>query len=56
MALTLAIEVGLSKMKLNTPTRGITTDLISCSPGPIRRYHYPIHIAVQRCATLLGFT
>ena len=53
MALTLAIKVGLSEMKPNTPTLAITTGLNSCSPGPIRRYHYPINIAVQRCAALL---
>ena len=46
MALTLAIEVGLSEMKPNTQTLAITTGLNSYSPGPIRRYHYPIHIAV----------
>jgi hypothetical protein len=43
-------------MKPNTPTLAITFDLISRSPGPIRRYHCPINTAVQRCAALLGFT
>jgi len=33
----------------------MTTGLISCLPGPIRHHHYPINIAVQRCAALLGF-
>ena len=56
MALTLAIKVGLSEMKPNTPSLAITTDLISCSPGPIRRYHYPINIAAQLYGELLGFT
>jgi hypothetical protein len=43
-------------MKPNTPTFAITSGLISRSPGPIRRYHRPINIAVQHCAALLGFT
>jgi hypothetical protein len=43
-------------MKPNTPTLTITSGLISHSPGPIRRYRYPINIAVQRCVALLGFT
>jgi hypothetical protein len=43
-------------MKPNTPTLAITTGLMSCSPGPIRRYHDQINIAVRRCAELLGFT
>jgi len=42
-------------MKPNTPTLAITTGLISCSPGPIRRHHFPINIAVERHAALLGF-
>jgi len=43
-------------MKPNTATLAKTTGLIFCSPGPIRRRHYPIIIAVPRCAALLGFT
>jgi len=43
-------------MKPNTQTIAITTGLISCLPGSIRHHHYPINIAVQRCAALLGFT
>jgi hypothetical protein len=43
-------------MKPNAPTLAITTDLISCLPGSIRRYHFPINIAVPCCAALLGFT
>jgi hypothetical protein len=43
-------------MKPNTQTLAITTGLNSCSPGPIRRDHCPINIAVQPCAALLGFT
>jgi len=43
-------------MKPNTHTLAKTAGLISCSPGPIRHHHYPINIAVQRCAALLGFT
>ena len=56
MAVALAIQVGLSEMKPNTQTLAIITGLISCSPGPIRRYHYPVNIGVQHCAALLGFT
>jgi len=55
MALTQRSEqVGLSEMKPNTPTLAITNGLISCLPGSIRDHHYPIDIAVQRCAALLG--
>jgi len=43
-------------MKPNTQTIAITTGPISCLPGSICRHHYPINIAVQRCAALLGFT
>jgi hypothetical protein len=43
-------------MKPNTQTLAITTGFISCLPGSIRHHHYPIKIAVQRCAALLGFT
>jgi hypothetical protein len=43
-------------MKPNTPTLAITSGLISRSPGPIRRHHYPVNIAAQPCAALLGFT
>jgi hypothetical protein len=43
-------------MKPNTQTPAITTGLISRSPGPIRRYHYPIKIAAQRRTPMLGFT
>jgi hypothetical protein len=43
-------------MKPNTQTLAITTGLISRSPGPIRRYDFPINIATQRSAALLGFT
>jgi hypothetical protein len=43
-------------MKPNTPTLAITSGRISRSPGPNRRYHYPINIVMQRCAALLGFT
>ena len=43
-------------MKPNTQTLAITTGLIPRSPGPIRRTHFPINIAAQRCAELLGFT
>jgi hypothetical protein len=43
-------------MKPNTPTLAVTSGLISRSPGPIRRYQYPINIAVQPRAALLGFT
>jgi hypothetical protein len=43
-------------MKPDTPTLAITSGLISRSPGPIRHYHCPINIAVQRCDALLGFT
>jgi len=39
-------QVGLNEMKPNTPTLAITTALIFSSPGPIRRYHFPINIAV----------
>ena len=56
MALNLAIQVGLNEMKPNTQALAITTGLIFRSPGPIRRYPYPINIAVQPCAALLGFT
>jgi len=34
----------------------ITTRLITRSPAAIRRYHFPINIAAQRCGDLLGFT
>jgi len=43
-------------MKPNAQTLAITNGLIFCLPGSIRHHHYPINIAVQRCATLLGFT
>jgi hypothetical protein len=43
-------------MKPNTPPLEITSGLIFRSPGPIRRYHYPTNITVQRRAALLGFT
>jgi hypothetical protein len=43
-------------MKPNTPMLAITTGLISCSPGPVRRHYFPINIAVERRAELLGFT
>jgi hypothetical protein len=33
-------------MKPNTQTLAITAGLISCSPGPIRRHHFPINIAL----------
>jgi hypothetical protein len=49
-------SVGLNKTKPNTRTLAITDVLISSSPGPIRRNHSPINIAVPRCAALLGFT
>jgi len=42
-------------MKPNKPTLAITTSLIACSPGPIRRHHFPINIALLSCAALLGF-
>jgi hypothetical protein len=43
-------------MKPNTPTLAKTTGPISCLPGPIRRHHFPINIALLSCDALLGFT
>jgi len=43
-------------MKPNTPALAITTGLISCPSGPIRRHQFPINIAEQRRRALLGFT
>jgi len=42
-------------MKPNSQTLAINTGLISSLPGSIRHHHFPINIAVQRCAALLGF-
>jgi hypothetical protein len=46
----------MSEMKPNTQMLAISNGLISCLPDSIRHHHYPINIAVQRCAALLGFT
>ena len=43
-------------MKPNTLMLAITTRLITRSSAAIRRYHFPINIAVQPCGDLLGFT
>jgi hypothetical protein len=43
-------------MKPNTPMLAICTRLIARSPAAIRRNDFPINIAAQRCAALLGFT
>jgi len=48
-------QVGLGEMKPNTPTLAMTTGLVPWSPGAIRRHHFPITIALLRCAALSGF-
>ena len=52
----LAIRVGLSEMKPNTPMLAIITRLITRLPAAIRRYLYPLNTAAQFYAELLGFT